>query len=72
MITSPEGGEYTCQLIGQAQAPQPKGPFKIGAAKAPPIEFKNPFFEAQEFVIRVDNPSFTASVKSPVKVEVII
>lgn len=49
--------------------PQPKGPFKIAGAKPPPIEFKNPFFEAYEFTVRVDNPSFTSAVKSPVKVD---
>eukprot|EP01017_Pseudomicrothorax_dubius_P033312 TRINITY_DN4457_c0_g1_i4.p1 TRINITY_DN4457_c0_g1~~TRINITY_DN4457_c0_g1_i4.p1 ORF type:complete len:230 (-),score=61.18 TRINITY_DN4457_c0_g1_i4:110-760(-) len=67
-VSSPEGGEYICTLAGISSAPQPKGPFKIGA-KSPPIEFTNPFFEAAEFVIRIDNPCFTASVKSPVKID---
>ena len=26
-------------------------------------------FEAYEFVVRIDNPAFTSSVKSPVKVD---
>ena len=42
----------------------------MGGAKPAPIEFKNPFFDAKEFIVRIDNPSFTTSVKSPVKVEV--
>jgi len=45
VISSPEGGEYVCILNGYASLPQPKGPFKINA-KPPPIDFKNPFFEA--------------------------
>ena len=49
-------------------SPQPKGPYKI-SAKPPPIDFKNPFFEPYEFVVRIDNPAFTSSLKSPVKVD---
>jgi len=70
-VSSNEGGEYTCLLIGQSSAPQPKGPQKVGGAKPPPIEFKNPFFEALDFNIRTDNPSFTTSVKNPLKLDVI-
>jgi len=42
----------------------------MGGSKPAPIEFKNPFFEAKDFIIRIDNPSFTTAVKSPVKVDV--
>jgi hydrocephalus-inducing protein len=69
-ISSPEAGEYSCILIGQSSAPQPKGPFKIAGPKPPAIDFKNPFFEACEFIIRVDNPSFAVSAKSPMKIDV--
>ena len=58
-----------CILNGYSTLPQPKGPFKITGAKPPPIDFKNPFFEAYEFTVRIDNPSFTSAVKSPVKVD---
>ena len=71
VLTSPDAGEYQCLLIGQSSAPVPKGPFKIGA-KSPPIDFKNPFFDSCEFIIRIDNPSFTTGAKSPIKVDVII
>jgi hypothetical protein len=37
---------FLCILNGYASFPQPKGPFKITANKPPPIDFKNPFFEA--------------------------
>jgi len=69
IVSSPEGGEYQCLLIGQATAPVPKGPFKIGS-KPVAIEFKNPFFDPAEFTIRIDNPSFTTSTKSPAKIDV--
>ena len=72
ILQSADGGEYQAILTGTSSAPQPKGPFKIGGAKSAPIEFKNPFFEAQEFVIRLDNPCFTMGVKNPVKVDVTI
>ncbi|CAD8206755.1 unnamed protein product [Paramecium octaurelia] len=69
VVQSPDGGEYQCLLIGQGITPQPKGPYKLSGAKPPAIEFKNPFFEAQEFTLRIDNPAFTSSVKSPIKVD---
>ena len=69
IISSPDSGEYVGILNGYASLPQPKGPFKIAGAKPPPIDFKNPFFEAYEFTVRIDNPSFTSGVKSPVKVD---
>ena len=70
IIQSPEGGEYQSILNGSATAPQPKGPFKIGGAKSAPVEFKNPFFDAKEFIIRIDNTNFTSAVKNPVKIDV--
>lgn len=69
ILFSAEGGEYQSVLNGTAIAPQPKGPFKMAGAKPPPIEFKNPFFDAQEFNVRIDNPSFTTGIKNPVKVD---
>jgi hydrocephalus-inducing protein len=69
-VSNNEGGEYQCLLIGYGLSPQPKGPFKIAGAKPPPIDFKNPFFESMDFIIRIDNPSFTSSLKSPIKIEV--
>lgn len=68
IISSPDGGEYITTLNGISTAPQPKGPYKI-SAKPPPIDFKNPFFEAADFVVRIDNPAFTSTVKSPVKID---
>lgn len=49
--------------MGHSTAPQPKGPYKI-SAKGYTIEFKNPFFDAMDFVIRIDNPNFSVSAKN--------
>lgn len=68
-ISSPEGGEHQCMLMGQASPPISKGPIKVGS-KGQVVEFKNPFFEAAEFAIRIDNPSFTTSTKSPALTQV--
>jgi len=69
IISSPEGGEYQCLLIGQSSPPISKGPIKVGS-KGQVVEFKNPFFEQAEFAIRIDNPSFTTSTKSPAPTQV--
>lgn len=68
-ISNPEGGTYQYYLVGQTTAPQPKGPYK-NSGKGIAIDFKNPFYEATEFMVRIDNPSFTTSVKNPWKLEV--
>lgn len=67
-ISSPEGGEYSCYLIGQTLTPQPKGPYHTGN-KAATIVFKNPFKESKEFTVRLDNPSFTSGAKTPLRVD---
>ena len=68
-MISPDAGEYQCMLVGQSSSPIPKGPFEVGG-KSKGIEFKNPFHEAAEFTIRVDNPNFTCAAKSPTKIDV--
>lgn len=68
-ISNLEGGTYQYYLVGQTTAPQPKGPFK-NTGKGISIDFKNPFYEATEFMVRIDNPSFTTSLKNPWKLEV--
>lgn len=69
IISSPEGGEYQCLLIGIASPPAPKGPIKIGA-KSQSVEFKNPFFDSYQFTIRLDNPSFTTTAKTITQADV--
>lgn len=64
-----EAGEYNCTLNGMATAPMPQGPFKCIPGKGIGIEFRNPFYEPMEYSIRLDNPAFTISAKSPVKLD---
>jgi len=48
-VSSPEGGEYQCYVVGTSVVPQPKGPYEV-AGKGVNIDFKNPFFEPYEFI----------------------
>lgn len=68
-LTHPEGGEYACLLYGQASAPMPQGPIRCPAGKNVGIEFRNPFYEPMEFVIRFDNTSFITTAKSPLRID---
>ena len=68
-LVHPEGGEYSCVLNGTATAPMPQGPFKCIPGKGIGIEFRNPFYEPMEYLIRLDNPAFSMNAKSPVKLD---
>ena len=67
-ISNPEGGEFQAYLIGSSSSPLPKGPYKI-STKGTSIEFKNTFYEGKEFFVKIDNPNFSCSTKSPFKLE---
>jgi len=57
-------------LYGKSSFPQPKGPFKFGTgAKANPIQFKNPFFDKRDFIVRIDNPAFSTGGKNIISVD---
>ena len=64
-----EAGEYVCLLNGTASSPMPQGPFKCIPGKGIGIDFRNPFNEPMEYLIRLDNPAFSISTKSPIKLE---
>jgi len=64
VLSSPDGGEYKSLLVGYTQPPQPQGPIVVGAGKAAPIEFRNPFDAVTEFTFQVDNPSFSTGSRS--------
>lgn len=68
-LTHAEAGEYVCLLNGNATPPMPQGPYKCIPGKGIGIDFKNPFQEPMEYSIRLDNPAFSISTKSPVKLE---
>lgn len=65
-LTSTEGMEYSCLLLGKATAPLPQGPVKCPpGAKPAGIDFKNPLNEKCEFVVTFDNPNFSLASKLP-------
>lgn len=65
-LTSPEGMEYSCLLLGKATAPLPQGPVKCPpGAKPAGIDFKNPLNEKCEFIVTFDNPNFSLASKLP-------
>lgn len=66
-LTSPDGGEYTCDLIGQCIPPVPIGPFSMDKGASVDIPFRNCFSKTCEWLFSLDSPSFritnsTASV----------
>jgi len=58
VLNSPDGGDYKALLVGYTQPPQPQGPVTLQSGKAGEVEFTNPFEDASEFTLQVDNPSF--------------
>jgi len=64
VLSSPDCGDYKALLVGYTQPPQPQGPVNIPVGKPTNVEFQNPFHEALEFTVQVDNTSFTIAQRS--------
>jgi hydrocephalus-inducing protein len=64
VLTSPDGGDYKALLVGYTQPPQPQGPVLVVKGKPGSIDFNNPFDEAVQFNVQVDNPSFIVGSRS--------
>jgi hydrocephalus-inducing protein len=60
-ISSAEGGEYTCDLRGEALPPRPQGPIVIKAGASASVNFKNVFQQQAEFSFVCDSPAFTVA-----------
>jgi len=60
VVSSPEGGEYLCPVVGRCIPPKPQGPFTIKPSGGT-VSFKNVFPHECEFTFSVDNPSFTVN-----------
>ena len=58
-VSSKEGGEYVCELVGNCTAPMPQGPFNLeqggGAVEIP---FRNCFAETATWAFNVDSAAF--------------
>jgi hydrocephalus-inducing protein len=67
-VSNPEGGDYHAYLIGTSTSPLPKGPYKI-SSKGTNLDFKNTLYESKEFYLKIDNPNFVCTVKSPFKLD---
>ena len=60
-ISSAEGGEYTCEVRGEALPPRPQGPIAIKAGASANVNFKNVFQAQAEFSFVCDSPAFTVA-----------
>jgi len=60
IVSSPEGGDYECPLVGRCVAPKPKGPFLLNSGTGT-VSFKNMFSKETEFTVTTDNPAFTVN-----------
>jgi hydrocephalus-inducing protein len=56
--SSPEAGNYECNLVGRCLAPTPWGPIKASGGKPGGVPFMNPFVKDVEFRYCCDNTSF--------------
>jgi len=64
VLSSPDGGDYKALLVGHSQEPRPQGPIIIPNGKPGSADFYNPFDEAVEFTVQVDNAAFTIAAKT--------
>jgi len=64
VLTSPDGGDYKALLVGYTQPPQPQGPVIIQSGKSGNVDFQNPFEEAVQFNVQIDNPNFTVASRA--------
>merc|ERR1712100_709447 len=60
-VTSAEGGEYTCVLIGTALPPKPQGPIAVKSGGSAQVNVKNVLADAAEFTFTVEPSCFTVA-----------
>ena len=60
-MTSADGGEYTCALVGVALPPRPQGPIALKPGAAAPVTFKNVFNAAADFTFACEPADFTVA-----------
>jgi hydrocephalus-inducing protein len=66
-VTSANGGEYVCPLVGRGLPPSPAGPFTVRAGGKFQLPFKNVLPSTETFAITVDNAAFTVKDKETLK-----
>lgn len=59
VVSSPDGGDYTCELVATCVAPLPQGPFNlVNDGKTTDIPFRNCFSSASIWTFSVDSSAF--------------
>jgi len=59
VVSSPEGGEYICELIAACVAPMPQGPFNlVQGTGAIDVPFRNCFTTSCNWAFSVDSTAF--------------
>jgi hydrocephalus-inducing protein len=69
MLSSSEGGEYECLLVGRCTPPAPQGPIRVAGGKAVTMPFMNPFKIDAEFRFCCDNPAFVLKQSETIKAQ---
>ena len=60
-VSSAEGGEFVCQLVGVAAPPRPQGPISLSAGGTAQVTFKNVFTSNGDFFFVAEPSSFTVA-----------
>ena len=60
-ISSAEGGEYVCELLGEPLPPRPQGPIVLKSGATAQVTFKNVFQQQAEFSFVSDSAAFTVA-----------
>ena len=69
-VTSTEGGDYICDIVGVCTAPLPQGPFNFTEGASVEVPFRNCFSSSCRWLFSVDSPHFrlpSSSVTVPAK-----
>eukprot|EP01041_Mallomonas_annulata_P003640 gene3640-7257_t len=61
-VSSPEGGEYLCEVIASCTAPLPQGPFNFTEGVSVDIPYRNCFNTNCKWLFSVDSPHFRLPV----------
>ncbi len=59
LLSSTQGGDYSCPLFGQCTSPKPLGPYTIKPGGKTVIPFRNVFRSTETFNLVCDNPLFS-------------
>ena len=68
-LSSPDGGDYECVLVGRCSPPTPQGPVRVTAGKAASVPFLNPFKTDAAFTFSCDNPAFAIKPGETIKAQ---